>query len=322
MKNDTAFSGASGSPLVSVLIPCFNQSKYIAQCLDSVLEDDYPNLEIIIVDDGSTDESCEIISSWINAKGRLFAGGVSLIRQANQGLIKSLNLLVSQSAGDYFVLLAGDDRLLPGGIDCRVSFLSANRDLLAVFCDARGIDADGNVLFKSVLTERYKADKSVLASEGFLAMELILNWSVPGPVFMADKRSVDVIGRYSEEFLIEDRDYYLRLMSKGKLGYVDAVVADYRFHKKSMTQELRSRRIVQEQVARIEKERLVLFDGWSSVALYLSWSANPGRLYGESSFRKILLCLEVMVSHVLKRGVLALVRGLVRYRNWDKEWRV
>lgn len=100
-------------PLVSIIIPCFNSEDYIAECIKSVLDQDYDNLEVIVVDDGSTDSSQNIIATYHN---------VMLYTQENSGASIARNLGLSKCKGDYVKFLDSDDFLEPGVIKQQVEF--------------------------------------------------------------------------------------------------------------------------------------------------------------------------------------------------------
>src|SRR4051794_37688274 len=104
----------SPAPLVSVIIPCYNQAHYLGEAIESVINQTYPHFEIIVVDDGSTDNTSEV------------AGGfkeVRCIRQQNQGLSAARNTGLRESSGAFLVFLDSDDRLLPEAIETGLKYL-------------------------------------------------------------------------------------------------------------------------------------------------------------------------------------------------------
>jgi hypothetical protein len=106
-----------------------------------------------------------------------------------------------------------------------------------VFGDAQGITTQGTIFEQSVMREGYGASIRSLSDDLCRPIELILGWCVPGPVFLARRKAYesDQIGKYNEELLVEDRDYYLRLICIDALGFVDARVARYRVHRTNQT---------------------------------------------------------------------------------------
>src|SRR5215204_1671374 len=107
---------AVGSPLVSVVIPCYKQAHFLGEAIESVLAQSYPNFEIIVVDDGSPDNTSEVAASYPR---------VRLVRQENQGLSAARNSGLSRSEGEYVVFLDADDRLLPGALQVGLECLEA-----------------------------------------------------------------------------------------------------------------------------------------------------------------------------------------------------
>lgn len=119
------------SPLVSVIIPCYNGEKHISRSIASVYEQNYPRIELIIVDDGSTDKSSEIILGWkerIENKGYLFI----YIYQNNRGPGGAIDTGLKYVTGEYITLLDADDRFLMESVKMRANLLSNNLDFDAV----------------------------------------------------------------------------------------------------------------------------------------------------------------------------------------------
>jgi glycosyltransferase involved in cell wall biosynthesis len=229
-------------PLVSILIPLYNHERFIFQCLDSIINDPYPSKEIIILNDGSTDNSVEAVQKWqIKNKDKLSGLFFTLKTRENIGLCKTLNELVSMAQGEYVALLASDDFLLPGGIQARVDYLWEHPDKLAVFADCTVVDHEGNLTHKSGIEDLHRGRKKYLINDSLCGYELVFHWCVPGPVFMARRETYQIVGLYDETLLVEDWDYYLRLVSKNVLGFLDYPVAGYRLHNTNMVKTISKR---------------------------------------------------------------------------------
>lgn len=225
-------SHSEGLPLVSVLIPSYNHELYVVECLGSLLIDGYPRLEVVLLDDGSTDRTFDIASEWLRAHLSSFEK-VSCERQRNAGICATLNRLIDKAKGDYLILLASDDFLLPGGVVARVQALEAQPSLLAVFGDCRVIDEKSRVTHESGIAGLFYGDRVALANAERIRFELLWNWCVPGPVLMARKHCFDEkvgVGRYDEGLLVEDRDFYLRLIAGNRVGFTNRAVSAYRVH--------------------------------------------------------------------------------------------
>src|ERR1700744_1309026 len=106
---------------VSVLIPCFNYAAYVAEAIDSVLAQTYPVTEIIVSDDASTDNSCEVVEAYVS-RGL----GVRLLRNPHGGMAANLNAAYRSCSGDIICLLDADDTFLPGKIEAVVNAFQAH----------------------------------------------------------------------------------------------------------------------------------------------------------------------------------------------------
>jgi cellulose synthase/poly-beta-1,6-N-acetylglucosamine synthase-like glycosyltransferase len=215
-------------PLVSVLVPSYNHERYIGRCLESTLSDGYPNLELIIADDGSTDSTHAVARHWVSEHGGRFTGGARLMRHENRGLVKTLNRLLYEARGEFITVLASDDCLCPGSVGARVDYLLRNPRYLAVFGDAAAIDEKDAVVYESAITSMFGGNRRALRCDVTRGRELILQWCVPGPTYLARRAVLWKIGLYDERYCFEDRNYYLRLIKANSLGFVDRPVALYR----------------------------------------------------------------------------------------------
>jgi glycosyltransferase involved in cell wall biosynthesis len=217
-------------PLVSVLVPLYNHARYLERCLGSVLEDGYPRVEIIIIDDGSKDDSALLARQWFERQDPERIERFDLESRPNRGVTRTLNELLGKAQGEFLILLASDDHLLPGGIGARLEYLRLHPHKLAVFGDCIVVDDAGKKTHESGIADLYGGHTACLVREDLLALELIFNWCVPGPGFMARRELYGLVGEYDESLKIEDWDMYLRIAARGALGFIPAPVAAYRYH--------------------------------------------------------------------------------------------
>jgi glycosyltransferase involved in cell wall biosynthesis len=283
------------SDLVSVIVPMYNHAKYIEQCLDSVYNEDYPNIELIIIDDGSQDESTEAVRKWREyhpGKFHRFYLGT----QQNQGICKTLNKLVSLTEGEYILPIASDDYFLPNNIQPRIEALNNHPGWLAVFCDTIVVDENGKLLSDSGI-RFHGGRKEILANPRFIKREIILNWAIPGPGILYKKDTFDLdigIGLYDENFYGEDADFYYRLLSHDALGFVDLKVAAYRSVSSSMSRDQKS------------KAKALIY--WRD-----SCSKNLNRFYGINKFFLNLLSLKLTtdIMYLEEKSFLRRLKRLV-----------
>ncbi len=136
--------GTSGpatlAPLVSVIIPTYNYGRYLGKALESCRSQTYKGLEIIVVDDGSTDDTRGVVER--------FGPGVVYIFQANQGVSRARNRGLDVARGELLTFLDADDYLLPDSIADRVEVLQRRPDIGIVFSDSYSCDAEGNLSIK------------------------------------------------------------------------------------------------------------------------------------------------------------------------------
>lgn len=137
IKNATEAAGVMPSnkaDLVSVIIPCYNHAHFISDAIQSVMKQTYKSVEIIVIDDGSTDETEHVVKSF---------GNVQYVKQRNRGVTSARNLGLKLSSGSYVVFLDADDRLLSKAIEIGVGSLMANLDCALTFGTFYMIDIEG-----------------------------------------------------------------------------------------------------------------------------------------------------------------------------------
>lgn len=213
-------------PLVSIIIPSYNHSKFIKETLDSIIKDNYPNKEIVIIDDGSKDKSVKIINDWVKNNPEQ---KINFINRNNKGLCKTLNELVENAKGDYIIVLASDDLLVNNTISERIDILR-NSKKMALLSDAEVIDNKGEIIYSSMLSELHNADKTKYIHENDLLDEIIFKFSISGAVVMMDANIFKLIGKYPEDLKAEDLYFYLSTAAKNQLLFYDKVVSRYRIH--------------------------------------------------------------------------------------------
>ncbi|EUJ48383.1 glycosyltransferase family 2 protein [Paenilisteria rocourtiae] len=135
---------------VSIIIPVYNIEKYIARCLDSVVAQTYPHFEVLVVDDGSTDQSGAVIEQYLHEDER-----IQWIRKANGGQASARNLALQKASGDYILMVDGDDAILPNLLENCVSKLNQGADI--VLFDYMTLSKKGQQQYISVGTSAISA---------------------------------------------------------------------------------------------------------------------------------------------------------------------
>ena len=201
---------ASG-PLVSIVIPSFNHSAYLAAAIDSVLGQDYPRVELIVLDDGSTDGSAAILDRY----GTRFHWE----RQPNQGQAATMNRGWRMAKGEILGYLGADDLLLPQAVSTSVSALRRNPQAVAVYCDFILIGPDSAPI-RRVRAPRFDYRQMVT--------RLICH---PGPGAFFRRAAFEQAGEWRGAYRqYGDYEFWLRLGLQGSFVHVGEVLAHYRVH--------------------------------------------------------------------------------------------
>lgn len=219
-------------PLTSVLIPLYNHAPYIEECLDSILAQDAANIELILIDDGSSDDGFIVAQRWKDAHGHRFAR-IDFERQTNAGITQTFDRLLRKSTGSVILVVASDDALLPNSIAMRLDLL-LQPGVMAVFGDAIPIDGQGKVTGTSAIGEIGRpSSRAALADPRTLPWELIYRWNVYGSVLMCRREGIlksDGSSVLNLDIFSEDMQLYYLLGSRGTLRYLNQPVAKYRVH--------------------------------------------------------------------------------------------
>lgn len=212
-------------PLVTVIAACYNQGKYLFETLDSIKNQTYPNLQLILWDDCSKDKSVELIESWISDNQ---IECVFLRHSENKGICKSLNEAFGYAKGKYLQLIAMDDILLSDKIERHVAMLeNTDKDCALVFSDAYLINSVGNILPNNFIAQ-HKDNLSCVSGNFF--DELIDGNFIPAMSVLYKKDYLDKAGLWDENLAFEDYDMLLRLANKYDFIFDKNCTVKYRLH--------------------------------------------------------------------------------------------
>jgi len=220
-------------PLISVIIPAFNAAASIDATLDSVLRQTYENFEIIVVDDGSEDETAAKVERFASRGPR-----ITLVRQHRGGIAAARNLAIERSGGEFVAPLDADDLWHPRKLELQVRSLEAAPPSVALcYCWWRNIDSRGRVLYPG---PRWREEGRVF--ERLLAVNFVGCASIPlirrGPLVRTGGYSADLRRANGEG--CEDWDLYLRLAEDYELRVVPEVLVSYRSHEQSVSSDLQT----------------------------------------------------------------------------------
>lgn len=244
---------------ISFLIPSFNHSKYIRHTLDSIYTDAASlDFEIILIDDGSEDDSRSVIDAWCELHPSV---DIKVGYRENRGASATANELVQQASGDIIRCCASDDCIFAGS-SARIIRKFEESDALVLVGDALVINDAGSIISKSAIELNGGVLDKMQSLDG-LKKEIVFNWSIPGPCFAMRKQVYDVVGLYAEDLLIEDWDFFLRVVALCPIQFIDVHFSYYRIHSRNTSRTLNITRKIRNLNAQLTagKRRAYLFKG-------------------------------------------------------------
>jgi glycosyltransferase involved in cell wall biosynthesis len=216
-------------PLVSAIVLCYNQARFVVECLEAVKAQNYPNLELIVNDDASKDDSVAVIDGWL-AKSNI--PHHFLKNKTNQGICRSLNNSLRIAQGKYVSGIAADDVWLPGKLRSQVELLEGLPNRVGVvYSDALQMDESGKLLPERFIQTHRHFDTMPM---GNLHKILWENNFIPPMTTLIRRECFDRVGLYDETLFYEDWDMWLRISSCYEFAYSDQISAKYRLVGTSM----------------------------------------------------------------------------------------
>lgn len=209
-------SDTTDAPLVSVVAPCFNAEKYLEEALRSIYEQDYPNFEVIIVDDGSTDNSYAMLEQLQKVHG------FQLYRQQNQGVSAALNFGLRHARGDYVATPDLDDIMLPHSLSVRAAHLDQHPEVGCVGALVIYIDSEGQETKRQNGNRIRQLDFDYLLGNAYVC---------GAPVSLYRMEALRAAGFYDPEIKVQDFQMTLRIASQGyQIHKLPVLVTRYRRH--------------------------------------------------------------------------------------------
>lgn len=210
------------NPLVSVLMPVYNAERYVAQAVESILNQTFQDFELIIIDDGSTDRSLEVLQRYAAQDQR-----IHLTHSENCGIAKTTNKMLSQAAGEFVALMDNDDIAFPDRLAQQVDLLKSQPNVVGVSGAVQFIDEQGRLLLTESPVPQDDQEIQSLLLSGYAN-------NFPHPCAMLRRAALVEIGGYNEALVVAaDLDMMLRIGEVGKLMNLKQPILQYRVHMKS-----------------------------------------------------------------------------------------
>jgi len=202
-------------PLVSVVIPVFNQERFIGEAIESVLSQTYPRIELIVVDDGSTDSTRDVIERY---RDRLV-----YLHQANAGASVALNVGIRHAHGELVGWLSSDDVYFPGKVALQVEQFAREPEIGLSYTDFEVIDGRGSVL--RTVHSPYFVDRREFTRR------MILGNFVNGSSVLVKRAVLEAVGPFDPELRYHaDGNMWLRILKRDRFGHVPQTLLKYRTH--------------------------------------------------------------------------------------------
>ena len=218
-------------PLVSIIVPAHNSEAFIESSLESALAQTYPNIEVIVVNDGSTDRTSLILERYSDR--------IQVLDQTNQGAGVARNTGIRQARGKYIAFLDADDLWVESKLELQVQYLQQNPDIHAVY--NQWLELYPNETGAYILPELQQpdADEEIRINKdlsGWLYNKLLMDCILHTSSVLVSRSIVETVGNFDPAFRKgQDYDYWLRLSRKTQIAKLDYVLSFYRINKTSIT---------------------------------------------------------------------------------------
>lgn len=210
----------SNPPLISVLLPVRDGGSYLYEAIDSVVSQTLDDFELIVVDDGSTDGTSDVLADWVKRDAR-----VRGVTQARSGIVAALERGRAMAGGRYLARMDADDVALPGRFEAQLALMESDAELVGCGC---GIEYFPPEVVRGG-ARRYAEWINAAGSPEEIARSIFVECPLPHPTFFLCASAVDAVGGYRDRGWPEDYDLVLRLYAAGgRLGKVPEVLLRWR----------------------------------------------------------------------------------------------
>ena len=221
-------------PLVTIGVASFNNASYLCETLESIRSQTYPNIELIIVDDASKDNSVKIARDWLSKHPEV--NGRIISHTTNRGICCVCNDFVSEAKGEFIGMIGSDDLYKNHMVAVSLAELQKRGEQCgAVYADCEIIDKIGKVVSDSFLTH-FDARFGPSYPQGNIRIQLLSGFYLPAPTVLMRREALIQVGTYDETLKAEDLDMWLRLCVRWEFAFLPQIVSAYRVHQLSATQ--------------------------------------------------------------------------------------
>lgn len=227
---------------VTVGIALYNHEKYIVKCLESIVNQTYKNIEIIVIDDGSKDNSFEVAKNYLESQN--YNNNYRIYTRPNRGMCNTLNEIAQQSRGKYISFIGSDDYWMLNKIEEQLLFLENNPDIALVHSKSIKVDENDNEIGILEYTNKKNSGnifESIIFGKG----------GINTPSHLYRTEIYKEIGFYDSKLKFEDIDFWLRLAKKYKISYMDKFHTYYRWHGNNLSDDKNKLKFYNDEIVKI-----------------------------------------------------------------------
>lgn len=296
--------------LVSIVALNYNNAQWVSETLDSIAEQCYQSIELIIVDDCSTDNSVSIIEQWLlNYKGIY----TFIKHTTNTGICKACNDGMKAASGKYISIIATDDLMMPHKVSRQVEFMrTLPPNAAVVYSDAKMMREDGSELYGLLIQS--SGVYFEWPPSGNIYDVLLDGNFVPPMNTLIKKEALERVGYCDEDLSYEDYDLYLRLAEQFEFYYLNEIVSVYRVRKKGLRATMRNWdipnfAIFQKHVSHPKAQKKL---DEIAARFYLSGNAEGLKILKQASYKsplmkKILQIVAMKIPYFIGKRIIARV---------------
>jgi glycosyltransferase involved in cell wall biosynthesis len=233
--------------LVTVGIALYNHEKYIIKSLESIVKQTYKNIELLVIDDGSPDNSFKVAKEYLDNQN--YNKNYKIITRANKGMCNTLNEIAQQANGKYISFIGSDDYWMLNKIEDQVEFLESNPDLALVHSNSIKVDEnDIEIGFLDYSKKKNSGDvfESIIYGQG----------GINTPSHLYRTNIYKQIGYYDTTLKFEDTDFWLRLTKVNKIGFINKLHTFYRWHSENLSGSKNILKFYNEELVKIYEKNI------------------------------------------------------------------
>jgi len=233
--------------IVTVGVALYNHEKYIEKCLESIVNQTYKNIEIIVIDDGSPDNSYQVAKEYLDSQD--LNKNYKIYTRKNKGMCNTLNEIAKQSKGKYISFVGSDDYWMLNKIEEQVEYLENNPDIVLVHSNSIRVDENDNEIgFQNYTNKKNSGNifESIVYGKG----------GINTPSHLYRTKVYEQIGYYDPELKFEDTDFWLRLTKVNKIGFINKNHTYYRWHNENLSGSKNILKFYNEELVKIYKKNI------------------------------------------------------------------